>query len=454
MTIRSRGFDGGVISLLDRWVNWKKVNCVMVGIGISSITGSFKGDGGRVVRLLSGCYNNPTGGTSAILRRGRLGVLFSGVAVRGDIGDFSTCFGSNTTGTGGRGPTTRGRSGPTGGTRATGSGGHRDRTTVLRVTRRTTGHTRRGTGGGTRTRPRTHAGNRTHRVSAHIGGISLRGCGRGCRSVTPTSSVNSFRGGRGLGRGSGRCEGGGPRNVETRSGERARRRHLTEVTRREGGRRVGVRIPRRVAINSLTDLLEVATGRIVGGLVTLNIVTAIGRIVSCSATTVITARLNTGIRGGIRVSVRRRVVRRRIRSSRGTVPHPPMIYIVNRISRNGASILSTVHRASMASARTNNVARTVNTCRISMGGRGVAFLSAPNRTTFATVHTENTVTASVTILIITTSSNVVPRAVRTVGRTGTTGIRVVITVGGVSGRKTGPREIVRRLARRRLIPRR
>ncbi len=295
-----------------------------------------------------------------------------------------------------------------------------------------------------------HNPTRVHRVSAHADGMGVRGCGRGCRALSCNDGIGSgCSRGRGVGRGSGSCH--HPRNT----GHRARTSGVHELRLRHvGGAPVAIAINRRVAINRLTITVGGATTRIVGRLVGLNVVTGMGRIVSCSATRVIIARVKLGVRHTIIIAVRRRVVSSARSATRGLGPEDPIIIIVKRISRNGASLLSTVHSATIASARTNNVARRVNTCEIGYGNRSVAFLSAPNRTTFASVHRHNTVTASVTILIITTSSNVVPRAVRTVGRTGTTGIRVVITVGGVSGPRTGPSHVVRRLARRRLIPRR
>lgn len=212
-------------------------------------------------------------------------------------------------------------------------------------------------------------------------------------------------------------------------------------------------VNRAVAINRLTGGVTIGNSRIVGTVVGLNTVTAVGRIVSRRATRLITRRVNRGIVLHHRGRLRRTMVDSHSAKTT-TRPHTPIIAVVNRISRNGASLLSCVHSAGITSNRTNNVARRVNTCRIRARGNVVAFLSAPKRTTFASVHTHNTRTASVMILIITTSSNIVPRAVRTVRRTGTTRMPIIITIGGVSGPRTSPSHIGGRLSRCNVLPRR
>lgn len=218
-------------------------------------------------------------------------------------------------------------------------------------------------------------------------------------------------------------------------------------------------LARNLAIRRLTRRVVIPSARLVGSLFFGNVTTGVGRALSVRATGVITRRFSIVIRarttrsrtGGIA-----RVVS--TRSLRDLRHHPPIIAVVNRMSRKGAALLSSVHGAGITRNRTNNVARRVKTCRISIRrtnrSRRVIFLSAPNRRTFATVQTENAHIASVTVLIITTSSKMQPRAVRTVDRTGTTRIPLVITVGGMSGSATGPSQIGRRLVRRNLIPRR
>lgn len=224
--------------------------------------------------------------------------------------------------------------------------------------------------------------------------------------------------------------------------------------RRRGGPRIGrVALPRGVAVHRLTRTVGVRPSMVIGGLFVRNVVIAMGRRVSFRGTRRVTLRCSVVTRPRRGMSIVRRLLGRSRRSRGSVISEPPMIYIVKRISRNGASLLSTVHGAGMAHKRTNNVARRVNTSMMRINKRGVAFLSAPKRRTFATVHVHNTGSASVTILIMTTSSNIVPRAMRTVDRTGTTNIRVVITVGGVSGPDTGVRHMGRRLSRCRLVPR-
>lgn len=282
-------------------------------------------------------------------------------------------------------------------------------------------------------------------------------------SEDSTAPVMRRRGAREGGTGSGRESGGGGR-CESRTFRKGKEGNGGRgPTIRIGGPRIGRRgrrrrvgrviVPRILAVGRLTSGVGVIPSIVIGGLFVRNGVMAMGRRISCRATRRVTVRFSILYRGRRIMSMVRRLLGRSRRSRDLVMGHPPIMYIVNRISRNGASLLSTVHGDGMASHRTNNVARRVNTSIIRVGKRGVAFLSAPKRRTFATVHVHKTGSASVTVLMITTSSNIVPRAVRTVGRTGTTKVRVVITVGGVSGPDTGIRHMGRRLARCRLVPR-
>lgn len=227
-------------------------------------------------------------------------------------------------------------------------------------------------------------------------------------------------------------------------GHRTIRRGLRSRTHRRRGRDGALGLARFIAIDRLTAVVSVDIARIVSALVNMNVVMSVGRHLSTRAVGVITRRFNFGARC-IDTRIRRTIDRRR--SSRGSlIPHTPVMAIVNRISRNGASLLSCVHGAGIVTNRTNNVARRVNTCDIALGdNHGMAFLSAPNRRTFATVHTHNTRTASVTVVVVTTSSSIVPAAGRTVTRTRTTNMPVMFTVGGVSGPNTGPSHVHRSL---------
>lgn len=220
------------------------------------------------------------------------------------------------------------------------------------------------------------------------------------------------------------------------------------------------RLPRAFICASNVGMVRITGGlrhrptRVVGGLFLVNVVIARGRTLKGSTLRLLTTSCNVRTRRGVIRSVSSLGDCFRVRRGpRRLISEPPIIAVVNRISRNGAALLSSLHGAGMVRARTNKVARRVNTCRIGVSKGPVAFLSAPKRTTFAAVHTHKTSIASVAVVIITTSSNIVPRAVRTVGRTGTTSIPVVITIGGVSGPATGPSHIVRRLSSRNLIPR-
>ncbi len=274
-------------------------------------------------------------------------------------------------------------------------------------------------GGGRHGRPRLHA--------PRIGRRSITG--RIGRALTHLA-----RNGGNIGGNTG-CHGSGHRTITRHV--RTRRR-----TRRTRSGMLG--LARFMATGRLTIVVGIPMARVVRAYFGLNLFISVGRHVSTRAVGVITSRFNFGARF---ISTRIiGTVARRTSTRRSLRPHTPVIAIVNRISRNGASLLSCVHGSGIVTNRTNNVARRVKTCGMALSSNHrVAFLSAPNRRTFATVHTHNTRMASVTVVVITTSSGIVPRAVRTVGRTSTTNIPVMFTVGGISGPATGPSGVGRAL---------
>ncbi len=293
------------------------------------------------------------------------------------------------------------------------------------------GHEGSGTSGGTTERSKNNGrgGGGGHRTPILGGRISSRSMtGRMERALTHLANGDGTKGNTG-------CHGRGHRGTHTSVRRRLRRETTSDVI---------LGLARFIATGRLTIVVSIPIARIVDAYVDVNVVISVGRHLSTRAVGLITRRFNFGARC-IDTRISRTIARRRS-SSRSLIPHTPVIAIVKRMSRNGASLLSCIHGAGIVTNRTNNVARRVNTCGIALrSNHRVAFLSAPNRRTFATVHTHNTRIASVTVVVVTTSSSVVPRAGRTVGRTVTTNIPVIFTVGGISGPATGPRGVGRNL---------
>lgn len=128
----------------------------------------------------------------------------------------------------------------------------------------------------------------------------------------------------------------------------------------------------------------------------------------------------------------------------------PVYYVLNRISAKGAGLLSGVQRAGIRRKRTKKVARRVNTACFPItavrsgatrlqGRRNFGFripklliVSAPNRRSFAGLHSQNDSLYGVTVLIISVVRNLRPRALRSLNLLQRHGAPFVITLGGMS----------------------